>query len=214
MSSCRNGQAGSPWITTVGGMPGSSSRGNAGMKAAPSLRALPRSSRRRARTGAVTGAGAAPCSNWRRPASSTGATDCATNARRGAMQVPPPLKRSPKASARATIGRSAPGSTKTLSHPDSSMVAGTTRGANAPSTARPVAAEPVSTTWSRPASIARVAWDGSSPRTWKRLSGKPASASMRASRAMGGAQPGAGLTSTAFPAASACREGMPGSISG
>ena len=63
-------------------------------------------------------------------------------ARRGAMQVAPPLSRRPNASARAVRSGSAPRSTNTASLPDSSMVAGTSRSARSASTLRPVIGRP------------------------------------------------------------------------
>ncbi len=93
-------------------------------------------------------------------------------------------------------------------------MAGVRRGAAVASTALPVAEAPVSTIKSTPASIAARPASPVSPNTESNFGGSPARASASASSAIGAAQPGAGFSSTALPAARACTACTPGNSKG
>ena len=104
----------------------------------------------------------------------------ATKTRRGAMQVAPPFSVRPKRRARATRSRSAPGRTNRASHPESSIVAGTSRVGELGEDLAAGRAEPVSRTLSTPAAIARRAASGSSGRIVSTPAGRPAPAATAA----------------------------------
>lgn len=71
-------------------------------------------------------------------------------------------------------------------------------------TARPVSVEPVTLTMSTPGSVTSASPTSASPRTtWSRPSGAPAPANSSASRSVVPGVCGAGLMTTALPAASA-----------
>ena len=170
----------------------------------PARRASSSRGSRRSRVDVATGTGGRPARRERSRRSSSADCACGTKTRRGAMHVAPPFSRSPKATASATRQRSASGRTKTASLPESSSVAGVSRGARSASTPRPVSAEPVKTTRSTPWAMAARAPATSSWSSCTRSDGSPAFLSRSISTAMGAVQPGAGLSSTALPATKAC----------
>ena len=106
-----------------------------------------------------------------------------------------------------------------LSDPESSSVVGIRRGAQTSAIARPTAVEPVKTTWSKCSSAStrrpssRVALRHSIDPRSDGIASAASIASRRSSACVRGAR-SEGLTTTEFPATTACTSWMPTSCTG
>ena len=140
-----------------------------------------------------------------------------TSARRGAMQVCPPLVVAAHHRVRAANAGSASPRTRAESRPDSSSVLPISRAPSSPAMARPTSVEPVNTRWSigpcSPRTSAAPA-SRSDPMTSSQPAGHPASTARPASRRCVRGLFSEGLSTTRLPATNACTRCCPASRMG